>query len=74
LFYQDRLGTNIGKTQKKCRFPSGYSELTKLLLLHGADHTLTTWQSGFLWWYLGWWSSWVMRTTFNAAEMAVVGA
>eukprot|EP01046_Picozoa_sp_COSAG06_P001812 COSAG06_NODE_61_length_27084_cov_48.281490_4_plen_87_part_00 len=21
-FYQDRLGTNIGKTQKKCRFPS----------------------------------------------------
>lgn len=51
----------------------GHGDMVKLLLLHGADHTLTSRQSSFFKRALGWLSSFVMRTMFTAAEMAVVG-
>lgn len=50
----------------------GFGDLTRLLLLHGADPALTTSRHG-LRWYIRWVSSWFVRSTFNASDMAVVG-
>lgn len=50
----------------------GFGDLTRLLLLHGADPALTTSRHG-LRWYVWWVSSWFVRSTFNASEMATVG-
>eukprot|EP01046_Picozoa_sp_COSAG06_P032864 COSAG06_NODE_3314_length_5520_cov_6.952038_3_plen_122_part_00 len=41
-FYQDRLGTNTGKTQKKCRFPSDEAAEFEGDVVHDIEHALNT--------------------------------